>query len=190
MFSACAVAFILRENVDLIKALIVYIIDTICLNMMAIFLLMLVKILKVFFEAINFNLKATIHNFDEESIENQVCTLKTILNLRNQTAMLIKQFSNAFGLGLLGNFLYTVGVCTVETYYLYFSYSSNGEEDPHRTYFWLNFSWLFSMLTINSLLGFNCVKTKNEADQVCFMLDNNLEHLPQERVKEVLLILL
>lgn len=160
---------------------------------MTIFLVMLIKILQQYLKTINFNLKATINNFDEESTENLIETLNMILNLRNKILELMTRFSTAFGLAVVGSFLYVVGIGTCECYFIYSEYlfRENDEvkdESYKIVYYWINISWTYPLLILQSMLGFNCVKTKDEADEVYLWLDTNLEHLSKDIADKVAII--
>lgn len=155
---------------------------------MMIFIIFIVNIIKYFFKILNMNLNQTIINLEQKVIFQETETLQTIFKLHNEVQKLIKKFSSAFGLAILGCFLYCIGSLTVQVYMIYITLESENVnyKEYLLLYIWLNILWTIPMISLQSILGFKCVQTKLEAEKINFLMRSEL--LREQQRNEVILI--
>lgn len=160
-------AFIFRGQIERQLVLLFFSIGVLFLNAVVILLLMIVKMQKRMFEILYENLTNMLKNVSSFNFKQ----LSDICELHNQLYKTLKMFNNSFGIYYIAIFFYNVGMQTCQLYIGPFSLTlQTNALFLFKINSILNGLWTTPSLILCTLLGYECNKTKQEAQRIRLLL--------------------
>ena len=160
--------FVFNFDLELFLSITILFVGKMITSVHIVFSIMLVSMLNYIYKSINLNIKAIMHNFDEESTDQQVLSLKRLFELQNQSQKLIKSFNGAFGVMFVAILFNSIGAITST---LYLSLNNYENKDLSLLYSLLNVGLIAPIFYFQSIFGSICTKTMNEANSIYFLID-------------------
>ena len=175
--------YIFKNEILLQLSLLYYMCFAVLMDMFAILILMVVKMQREMFKALNHQLAQNTKNLSNCNIRK----LKQILVLRNKLSGTMKMFNGSFGVICLAFFLYGCGIQTCFIFNGPFLLHRLTNATTAQTFNgFMNIFWLTPLLILLSLLGLECQKTKTEADSTYSLL-GSLKYLKHENILDIVI---
>lgn len=148
--------------------LLTHVVLTIFFNTMTIFMILLVKIIRIMFQTINLSL--------QQELAKRTPNFRRfvrILELQRKQRKIITLFGKSFGIAILAGFLEHVGILTCELFIDYLSLIHFEKFTLWKLIIYnsVNLIWCVPLVVSFGVLGFECEKVVNEIDRKVFLLE-------------------
>lgn len=143
-------------------------------NLIALFMIFLVKIIIFLFKTINLNLEQEIEQFNSFKIEINFSEILKILKIHKSLKKTMFLFSKSFGITCLGIFLHNVGMVTCVIFLEYITLRNFNKFMSWRIIFYdtINFIWFVPLVFLFGILSSACEKVFREAEKASSLLEN------------------